>query len=481
MHYKIFINKKTPMKIILTESQYNKLKTHINEVRQAPEAEDLTGMLSAHKDAEYLAVFQRLKSGEDTPYYFKIKIMPSLENSEITDINKVGKTINKNTHFNPGTVLYGTKFQLNFDKGLARVINNVTSVSIYKDLDSMKNDKPLAVHHTEHEMDTDVNQLAKDYTYMIETSRTNDVIYLDFLKKWKNKLNWDGVITRKNNDNIEIELETDDKTHPYYVIIRNDAFKINNDILTITFQAKKIDSKGELETFTNEIKSFKIINKSKSKTPEEKTDDENSSDEDSMKGFNNKKDSDRKSARIKKMFLDNPELLADVKRFYYKKPGVLKQIMNILFNKDLRGKGLLSAENSLRRFNLSSRVTKTLGEDVENFVELKNASFSVIDEPIVVKMGEEEFILPVNDKLTAIVNKTQFDDTTITLTSNNKNGKYLIVLLSPLKGEDKNDMFNVKIVKRVKVNDEIKNYSGKGIIKFYKSDGYNPTKDSVKK
>jgi hypothetical protein len=42
-------------------------------------------------------------------------------------------------------------------------------------------------------------------------------------------------------------------------------------------------------------------------------------------------------------------------------------------------------------------------------------------------------------------------------------------------------MFNVKIVKRVKVNDEIKNYSGKGVIKFYKSDGYNPTKDSVKK
>ena len=65
--------------------------------------------------------------------------------------------------------------------------------------------------------------------------------------------------------------------------------------------------------------------------------------------------------------------------------------------------------------------------------------------------------------------------------SNKKDEKYLMVLLSPLKSEDNNDMFNVKIVKRVKVNDEIKNYSGKGVIKFYKSDGYNPTENSIKK
>ena len=469
------------MKIILTESQYNKLKIHINEVREAPEAEDLTGMLSAHKDAEYLTVFQRLKSGEDTPYYFKIKIMPSLENSELTDINKIGKTINKNTHFNPGTVLYGTKFNLNFSDGLSRVINNVTAVAVYKDLNSMKSDNALAVHHTEHEMDTDINQLVKNYNYMIETSRTNDAIHLDFSKKWKNKLNWDGIITRKNNDNIEIELDTDDKTHPYYMVIKNDAFKVTDDILTLTFQAKRTDSKGELETFTNEIKSFKIINKSKPKTPEETTDAEKESDEDLLDGVNLKKETDRKSSRIKKMFLDNPALLADVKSFYYKKPGILKQIMSILFNKEVKGKGLLSAENSLRKFNLSSRVTKTLGEDVENFVELKNASFSVVGQPIVVKMDEKEFILPINNKLTAMVNKTEFDDTTITLTSNKKDEKYLMVLLSPLKSEDNNDMFNVKIVKRVKVNDEIKNYSGKGVIKFYKSDGYNPTENSVKK
>jgi hypothetical protein len=186
------------MKLIITEAQYKALEQYIEEARQEKPPTSLKPLFDDNPEAKFFGVVQRIKNGGDSEYYFEL--IEENGHKGVKDVNKMGKTKNCVGDLLLDTVLYGNQFKMPFASCGIRTINNVTTIKLYASADDINNDHIMDSMEIEHELDTPSSELADKYYEMLKNAQVGQQIYID------SKSKWDGIVTRKFPNQIQIEL-----------------------------------------------------------------------------------------------------------------------------------------------------------------------------------------------------------------------------------------------------------------------------------
>ena len=472
------------MKLIITEAQYKALEQYIEEARQEKPPTSLKPLFDDNPEAKFFGIVQRIKGGGDSEYYFEL--VEENGHKGVKDVNKMGKTKNCIGDLLLDTVLYGNQFKMTFSSCGVRTINNVTSVKLYASGDDIDSDHVMDSMEIEHELDTPSSELADKYYEMLKNAQVGQQIYID------SKSKWDGIVTRKFPNQIQIELykhgipineadadmewnvqpqntntnKTKQKpkkkssvltidltTNPFYEENGKIMFKgINHDADT-----------GEKSDFIADIKKFDVSSSTGSEQREKITSDEPIDPQTT-------KSEEEIRAQAKKaydMILKDPIL----KDAFYRKPSFWNLFVAEMNGKAAPGKGIFPVLQMLGSYG-KERLNEKLGA---KFTPGKSVRFGAYNRPYEIDYKDKKFQLSVGYNFTGVVRNYNIGDEHYII--DNKKDKYKIYV------KDKTDVEHVYKCELIKYDinpntNEIEEfeYEGDVYIKFRPSDGYMASK-----
>ena len=193
-----------------------------------------------------------------------------------------------------------------------------------------------------------------------------------------------------------------------------------------------------------------------------------------------KSDVDSRKEEIKdmmKVILNDPLM----KKAFYRQPTLWNLLISALEGKNPKGTGIGPAMNVISQYG-TAKNKKILGPNGNNFKVNKNAKFEVLNKEIFINpTGNPYDILRLspNAEYDAMVNEYKLGDKHLTL-SNKRLGFKIIVLGS---AKDAPDTFEVSIVKVVKgkKTGEIKEYPKNAKIRFVNERGSGYSREETKK
>lgn len=441
----------------------------IAEARKAPEPEPLSDLFNDNPNAQYFSIVQRLKGGGDTEYDFKFE--EHAGHKMIRDVNKATKTKGCLADAHLDTMIYGDQFKLNFGKCGSFTLNNVVGVKLYADENAIKAGQPLDSYELDTDLGKDETELIRQYHQTLNDLNVGDEIYLD------SKFKWDGEITEKFRDNMNVEINRDGvKGQPINLQINllQNPFYIADGQIMFKAKANKRDENATPVNFDIPVKKVTFNQKTKPKkvkpnTPKPKTSEPES------------KDSEEELYDARKA----AELIASdplLKKAFYSQPSFMELLKAELTGKKAVGKGIITTLNLVGNYKN------------KKFNEALNAEFKIggkvifqVNNPITInytdkKRVQHSWTLEKGKKYNAKVKKPTADDQYVRLINFEGVNEFEIMV----KEQTKNDnVFICSVFKIVNVDNERKEYpeDGKGVtayITFLPSDGYQPQKKEPK-
>ena len=487
-------------KIILTEKQYKALEQYIEEARQEKAPISLKPLFDKNPTAKFFSVVQRLKTGGDADYYFELVEQNGFK--MVKDINKMGKTKNCLGDLHLDTMLYGNQVKIVFNQCGDRTINNVIAVNLYATIEDLKSDKILDTKQLEHEFNIPVGGLANIYYDRLKAAPVDKHIYIDS----KNK--WDGVVTRKTANEIEIELfkhgipinEADDSEMSWNVKPAQDKEvkdkpkpKPKSIILTIDISTNPFyEEDGQLmfkgvgyDRATDKKTDFVIPVKNfdtNVEPPKEK--EEPKVDKEELPAGEEPIEAEQKSEeeiadelkRTYDLILKDPLLQ---KAFYDKKSqGVWNYFVAALKGKKAYGKGLIHTLDLINDYS-RNKAEKDLNAE---FVMGKKVYFEPYQRPVDIAYDKKSFQLDTGKKYYGVVRRFRTGDEYYII--DNKTEKFKVIVKSKTNIED---VYKCDVIKYTTKADGklLKQYPKEDVfIKLYKgneSDGYKPIENKTKK
>ena len=472
------------MKLIITEAQYKALEQYIEEARQEKPPTSLKPLFDDNPEAKFFGVVQRIKNGGDSEYYFEL--IEENGHKGVKDVNKMGKTKNCVGDLLLDTVLYGNQFKMPFASCGIRTINNVTTIKLYASADDINNDHIMDSMEIEHELDTPSSELADKYYEMLKNAQVGQQIYIDS----KNK--WDGIITRKFPNQIQIELykhgipinEADadmewnvqpqntntnktkqkpkKKSSVLTIDLTTNPFYEENG--TIMFKGVNHDAEtGEKSDFIADIKKFDVSSSTGSEQREKITSDEPIDPQTT-------KSQEEIRAEAKKaydMILKDPIL----KDAFYRKPSFWNLFVAEMNGKSAPGKGIFPVLQMLGSYG-KERLNEKLGA---KFTPGKLVIFGAYNRPYEIDYKDKKFQLSVGSNFTGVVRNYNIGDEHYTI--DNKRHRYKIYV------KDKTDVEHVYKCELIKYDINTKTnaieefeHEGDVYIKFKPSEGYTSSK-----
>jgi hypothetical protein len=464
------------MKIKLTEAQYAVLEKHISEARQEKSPTSLKTLLGDNPTAQYLTIVQRMKGGSDDEYMFKLEEING--HKSIRDMNKGTKTKGCVTDLQTDTMIYGTKFNLSFGSCGTLNINNVVGVKLYGSEEALKSGQVMDSMELDHDMDLGGSELANKYYEMLKGAEIDQQVYFD------SKFKWDGIVIRKSNDAIEIELfkhgineslnEADsdyewdptDGTEKPKVKPRKKPVK-QSLILTVDltknpfyeeggvlkFKANAYDKQSDSrEDFIIDVKTFDVSEKrGETKKPKVKQGDELVDD-----------------AKVAYDIILNDPLL---KKAFYKHPSLWNLFVAEMNGKKAPGTGIVPTLQFINKFKESGIDDDLDGVFVSGkplLVSPKNVVDILYDEGGVKK----NFSLDVGKKYKIIARNYKLGDEGKVLEDGNQKYKILVKENTPLK-----NVFLCDVIKYVTGKDGVEDFQQRDVnIEMFVSGGYNEKK-----
>jgi hypothetical protein len=473
------------MKVKLTEAQYRALEQYIEEARQEKPPTSLKALFDDNPEVKFFGVVQRMKAGGDSEYYFELTDQNG--HKGVKDINKMGKTKNCVGDLLLDTVLYGNQFKMPFGACGVRTINSVTSINLYASSEDAQSGKVLDSMEIEHDMDATSTELIDKYYELLKNVEVGKEIYIDS----KNK--WDGIVSRKSSDQIEIELykhgipinEADEESDMEWNVqsqnqakpkqrakpkkkpviltldLRTNPFYEENG--TLMLKGKSYDRETEVTAdFVVPVKAFDIS--ADQKLAKQKAQSEPKEPED-PKAAQSEEDLRKEAERAYKMILNDPNL----KKAFYKKPSFWNLFVSELKGKKAPGKGIYPTLQMIGSYG-RGKLNEKLGAE---FLQGKRVTFEPYNRPYSIKYGDKTFELGVGTLQTGVVrNFGVADDSYIV---DNKQDEFKLFIKDKT---EQQDVFKCELVKYTKkANEGIQNfpYQGDVYIRFKKSDGYSPT------
>ena len=470
------------MKVKLTEAQYKALEQYIEEARQEKPPTSLKPLFDDNPEAKFFGVVQRIKGGGDSEYYFELGDQNGYKT--VKDVNKMGKTKNCLGDLNLETILYGNQVKIPFTQCGVRTINAVTSINLYASSEDVKNNKILDSMEIEHSMDSSSSELVDQYYDLLKNVAVGKEIYID------SKVKWDGIVTRKTSNQIEIELykhgipinEADDmewnvqapKTEkpkqkrkvskkPIILTIdlRDNPFYEENNEIMLKGSSYNRETE-ETSSFTIPIKSFDVSVDQK-QTRQKST--AKPEDAEIPNTYDSEEELRAEAERAYKMILNDPNL----KKAFYKKPTFWNLFIGELKGKASPGKGIFPTLQLLNNYG-RTKLGENLGVE---FIQGKRVTFSAYNRPYTINYEDKTFELSVGASETGVVRNYKIGDSDYVI--DNKQDKFKIYVKEKT---DVQDVFKCELIKyTMRPNEGIKNYPYQGdvYIKFQQSDGYSPS------
>ena len=459
-------------KIIITESQLVALERHIDEARAEKGPTSLKAFFDDNPTAKYFSVVQRLKGGSDTDYWFEI--LTTNGGKSVKDINKGGSTKGCSGDLRLDTVLYGSQFKMPFGSCGNRVINNVVGLNLYSDEQSLKSGQQMDSFEIEHDLDKTSTEMIDKYYEQLKNLNTNNEVYFD------SKIKWDGVVIRKTNDNVDIELyqhgiplsevdmsyvpkgyeePTPEKGVKPKTKSKNRAIILRVDLKTnpfyeengqIMFKGTTYNrDSGEATAFNIPIKNFDVTSDEVKSDKPERT----------PKGMDDPKDVKtpeelRKEAeRAYDMILNDPLL----RQAFYKKPSFWNLFVSELKGKKAPGTGILPTLQILDSYG-NKMLNDNLGAE---FMNGGRVIFSPYNAPISIPYQDKTFQLNVGTPYNAIVRDYTIGDKNKVI--ENRVQKFRVVVKTKT---DTQDVYRCDVIKY------IENKDGTGVEDFPQQDVY---------
>lgn len=483
------------MKVRLTEAQYEALNKFIEEARAAESPVTLKNLFDDNPNAEYFTIVQRLKTGDDTEYPFKIVDQDG--HKGIKDINKMGKTKNCEIDFRPDTMIHGNHFSVSFGSCGTRNINNVIGVKIYGDLESLKTSRELDSMEINHDLNETPEGLADKYYELLKNLVTDNEVYIDS----KNK--WDGIVISKRMDSIDIELykhgipiNEDDNNmswnnDPEILAIPNPKQNKKKKSVILTLDLKtnpfyvdngKLMLKGvSYDTFNDKKAEFVVpIKKFRTNVGEPKLDrsngekSDNNDDDDELNDVKSEEELRKEALIGYKMILNDPIL----QKAFYRKPSFWNLFISELKGKKAPGKGIVPTLQLLDSYG-SGKLNKNLGAE---FIQGKRIQFEPYKRPYSIDVDGDTFQLNAGTIYEGTVKKYKFSQNYYVIDS--KQGNYGFKLYVKSK-TDVESVFKCEFIRYIRdADNKVKQYPHEGdiYIKFStQSDGYKPLSKSQQK
>lgn len=475
------------MKVKLTEAQYRALEQYIEEARQEKLPTSLKPLFDDNPETKFFGVVQRIKGGGDSEYYFELTEQNG--HKGVKDMNKMGKTVGCVGDLNLDTVLYGNQFKMAFGTCGVRTINSVTSINLYASEEDAKNGKSLDSMELEHDMDATSSELLDKYYELLKKVEVGKEIYIDS----KNK--WDGIVSRKYPDQIEIELykhgipinEADDESNMEWNVQPQGQEKtkqrakpkkkpviLNLNLKTNPFYEEngKIMLKGksydreteETADFIVPIKAFDISVDHNIADAKKKNGEEEGGEAIDPKTAASEEEIRAEAKRAYKMILDDPLL----QRAFYRKPGFWNLFVAEMNGKKAPGKGIFPTLQLLGSYG-RGKLTEKLGAE---FMQGKRVSFEAYNKPYTIRYEDKTFELGVGITETGVVRNYKIGDSDYVI--DNKTDMFKIYVKEKT---EQQDVFKCELVKyTMKTNQGMQEYPYQGdvYIRFKQSDGYSP-------
>ena len=435
----------------------------IAEARKAPEPEPLSGFFGENPNAQFFSIVQRLKSGGDTEYDFKLEEING--HKAIRDINKATKTKGCVADAHLDTMIYGEQFKLNFGKCGSLTLNNVIGVKLFADENSLKAGKALDSYELDTDLDKSEEDLTRQYHETLKNLEIGDEIYFD------SKFKWDGEITRKAGTMIQAEVNRAGvKGQPINLDIElsQNPFYTRDGQMMFKCKANKRDENATPVKFDIPIRKFSVSQKSKPKKEKQKTNEPKVSDEEQSLY-------DAKKAA--ELIAKDPLL----KQAFYSQPSFMELLRAEITGKKAVGKGIITTLNLVgnyknKQFNEVLHADFKVGGkilfEVSNLVEI-----SYYDK----KKTPRRFVLERGARYNAKVRRPNSDDSYTKLTNDPEGTPKDEFEIYVKKPTDKENIFLCDVIKIVNVGNERKEYSKDDVyITFLPSDGYQPLKKEPK-
>ena len=482
------------MKVKLTEEQYKLLTRFINEDRQAKSLVSLKGLVDKNPNATYFSITQHTKGGSESEYFFKLIKSSDGSGLLIQDMNvgtvtgtQHGKREGCQIDAHLDNMIYGNKFSVSFGQCGTLTINNVIGAKIYTDETTAKAKTPIDSIEVEHNLDKSPEDMLDTYYDMLRHLSVDQEVYFD------SKYKWDGIVTRRTSEKVEIELfqhgipssmnedeskviwdkpptnkggisknEPKSKKKPekkpltLMIDLNQNPFYIENG--KMMFKADAYDKfKNERKDFIISIKSFDVSNiKTKRKEEDPKDSVENIPDDELVS----------MSKDAMQMILDNP----DLKRAFYKHPNLWQLFKAEVNGKKAPGTGILPTLQFINKYSNSKRI--------DNFELNRPATYSPYNTPVDFHSGGKNYSIKVGEQKSARVREYSLDAKNNFTLLENKNDKIKIsVKRKANKLEDVEDVYVCLISKGFTKSDGsiewVDGNNGRNIyIKFIDSDGY---------
>ena len=486
------------MKVRLTEAQYKALEKFIEEARAAEAPVSLKNLFNDNPEAKYFTVVQRLKGGSDDEYHFQFVDQDG--HKGIKDVNKMGKTKGCEIDLKPDTMIYGNTFSVSFGSCGTRTINNVTSVKVYADENSLKSGHEMDSMEVEHEMDETPEGLANKYYEMLKNINIDQEIYIDS----KNK--WDGVVISKRNDSIEIKIykhgipinEADDDsemqwnvdTEPQEPQQQKDKPTRKSIILTLDMKTNpfyvengKLMLKGVSYDSTTDKKAEFVVpikkfttNAGELKIPKSDTNPETQPEVDNPEDVESEEELRKQAIEAYKMILGDKTL----QKVFYKHPTTLEYLVAAIKNKKALGKNIVPTLQLLNSYS-SENLNKELGAE---FIQGKSVNFEPYNTPYSIDIDGGKFQLNTGVPRRGVVRKFKFEKKHYIIDSKETNGSGVKIIVKS--STDTENVFKCELIRYVRDSqNQITDYkyNGDAYFKFDPSsgDGYRPIPKNERK
>ena len=485
-------NKTKFMKIILTESQYNTLQKYINEVRQAKPAISLKELFGKNPNATYFSVSQQIKGGSETDYFFKISKSSHGTGMIIEDMNpgtntgtKHGKRKGCQTDARLDTMLHGNKFTLSFGQCGTLNLNNITIIKLYSDEEAAKSGDVLDSMELEHDLNKSNEELLDKYHDMLGNLKVDQHIYLD------SKHKWDGVVTRKSGNIIQIELyqhgipdnlseadmewDVPPEPQPNQPKNKQPKKKKVKKPLTIEINLDEnpfYEKDGQIHFKTKAYDKYtgkdidfdvpiKKVDTASGGAPEEKPQQKPEVGEKPIEDLD-----DEEMVSMGKEAMDMIVNDPDLKRAFYKHPNLWQLIKAEINGKKAPGTGILPTLQLIDKIGSNKMI--------DNFEPNQSAKFTPYNKPISLSYGQQTFKLNVGEEYTIMVKEYSLENKEdYTLLEDKKRNFRIIVKRKADKLEGVSDVYICNLQKGFNTGDGIEWVTEhNAYIKFMDSDGY---------
>lgn len=369
----------------------------IAEARKAPEPEQLSGFFSENPNAQFFSIVQRMKSGGDADYDFKIENHNG--HKMIRDINKATKTKNCLADARFDTMIYGTQFRLNFGKCGDFTINNVVGVKLFADENSLKSGKWIDSYELDTDLDKSNDELVNQYYETLKGLEIGDNVYID------SKFKWDGEVTRKGSSVIQVELNRSGlKGQPLNLDIdlNQNPFYLADGEIMFKSKANKRDEKLTPVNFDIPIKSFSVDAKSKPKR-----------DKSAKSKPKKDKPNEMGDEQIQKLKSDGKKaldyILSDptLKKAFYSQPSFFELLKAEISGKKAVGKGIVPTLNIVRNY-IHKKDVQVINS---RFIPNQQVTFNIIGGDIILTdKNDVQFTLKSDYPRVSKVKKSSNDE-----------------------------------------------------------------------